>query len=107
MYLDKEDLIILLKHFLDEYLLRRSFHHIPEYESDHRGDIAYNRLLFLLRHKNYSHLYFGNKVSVTGLLNKLEEFFKKHEKIYLQGINYWFTIHDLEAFRKIYQRDFL
>lgn len=106
MYLDKEQLRILFKHFLDEYLLPRSFDHIPAFESEHRADICVNRLFFMLRENDFRHLQYGNTVCFTELVKELEKFFKSHEKIFLQGINYSFTIHDLKAFCNIYEKEF-
>ena len=106
MYLTKEQLSLLFRHFLKEYLLPRSFKHLPSYEDLNNGGMLTKRLFLVLRAKEFSHLVFGDRVAIQGLYNVAKRYLEKHQKVFIVGLNYWFTIHDLEELRKLYEREF-
>ena len=104
MYLDKSDLAILFNHYLKEYLLPRSFKHLPLYEEHGNGNVLVKRLFLVLRSKELYHLIAGDKVEVLQVYKLAKEFLEKKKKIFLVGLNYWFSLYDLEELKKLYEK---
>lgn len=104
MYLDKDELVILFNHYLDEYLLPRSFNHLSLFEEMDKGNVLTRRLFLVLRSRELYHLIAGDKVEVLEVYKLAKEYLEKHKKIFLVGLNYWFSLYDLEELKKFYER---
>ena len=107
MLLDKDQLSILFNHFLDEYLLPRSFDHLPLFEEVGKGNVLTRRLFLVLRDNDLYHLVMGDKVAVLEVYKLAKEYLEKNGKIFIVGLNYWFSIYDLEELKKVYEKFYI
>lgn len=104
MNLSKEEVSLLLGGWLKNYCLPRSVSHLKLFEDLRAGNILTTRLYKVLRDKKLTHLVVGEKIDITELFREAEIFFKKYEKIFIVGLNYWLTHKDLEVIRDRFEK---
>lgn len=65
------------------------------------------RLYLILRDKQYANLIIGDQLDVLGALEAGKKLIKKHKKVFIVGLNHWFTEKDIEILENLYRENFI
>lgn len=106
MRLTQEQLTHLFNIYLKTFVIPGSSNHLPMFETIDGGAILTRRLYKILRDKELTYLVTGDKVNIVELYTKALKEIKKHKKVYIVGLNHWFTETDLKTLRKLYEKYF-
>ena len=106
MRLTPEQLTTVFHHYLIDYVLPRSFNHLPLFEDYSGGLVLTKRLLKILRDPKVSYVYRDGKIDCEELIRIAKEHLENQDT-YIIGLNYWFSKYDLEVLREIYVKLFL
>lgn len=106
MRLTSEQLTTVFHRYLTDYVLPRSFNHLPIFEDYSGGLILTRRLLKILRDPKLAYIYRDGKIDCEELLRLATEHLENQD-IFILGLNYWFSKHDLKVLREIYVKLFL
>lgn len=107
MHLNKEQLTHLFNEYLRLYVIPGSSNHLPLYETRSGGIALTNRLYKILRDPAYYHTIWGDKIDILEVFSIGERLMKKTKKVFIVGLNHWFTKKDIEVLKSIYQKDFV
>lgn len=105
MKLSREQLTHLFNLFLQRHILPRSFNHLPLFETLDGGKALTNRLYKVLRSRDLRHLVTGDDVHAFDVYALAEDYLEENKKVFIVGLNYWFTLEDLHALRKLYETE--
>jgi hypothetical protein len=97
MKLSEEQLNLVFSAYLDTHVLPGSFDHHPVFETLDRGAVLTRRLKKILREKELRHTHTSTSFDVVELSKLAQEFLKKYKKVYIVGLNHWFTKKDLDV----------
>lgn len=107
MRLTPEQLTTVFHNYLRDYYLPRSFKHLPLFEDTYFGGLVLTkRLLKILRDPEISYAYKDGKIDCEELIRVAKEKLGDN-KIYLLGLNSWFSVEDLDILRDFYIKLFL
>lgn len=106
MRLTPEQLTQVFHKYLQDYFIKRSFDHLPLFEEYSGGLILTKRLLKVIRDPEISYVYKEGKIDCEELIRVAKEKLEGR-KIYLLGLNYWFSAEDLDVLRDCYIKLFL
>ena len=107
MQLTPNQLTQLFQKYLQWYFLPRSFNHLPLFEDTYFGGLVLTkRLLKILRDPEISYIYKDGKIDCEELIRVAKEKLGD-KKIYLLGLNSWFSVEDLDILRDFYIKLFL
>ena len=106
MLLSEDQLRVLFQYWLKEYILPRSYQHLPLFDDLGNGQILVNRLKLVLKQPKLRHLQYGTKFRVSELYELAYDRIKHCGSVYIVGLNYKVTLYDLEALKKIYEREY-
>ena len=107
MYLSHEQLTILFNHYLKSFVIPGSVSHHPIFNTIAGGNALTRRIYAILRDPKLSYLVVGDHVDILGLFNYMEKYMSKNPKIFIIGLNHWFTIQDVKVLRKLFELNFI
>lgn len=107
MNLSPEQLTILFNQYLKTFVLPGSTNHHPIFNSIAGGNALTRRTYAILRDPRLSYLVTGDHVDILGIFNLLEKYMSKNPKIFIIGLNHWFTIKDVQVLRNLFEINFI
>ena len=105
MKLSREQLTHLFNLYLQRYLIPKSCEHLPLFETLNGGVALTNRLYKVLRAKDLRHLVTGDDIHALDVYELAKDYLELKKKVFIVGLNYWFTLEDLKALRKLYETE--
>ena len=106
MKLTEEHLNLIFKEYLDNFVLPGSSKHLPIFASEERGAILTKRLKKILRARELSYLTTSTTYDIVGMSLLAQELLREKKKVYIYGLNHWFTIKDVEVIMSIVNKYF-
>lgn len=107
MIVSKEVVTSLFNHYLKECIRPRSVHHHEVFDSVEGGLALTKRLTLCLRAHNLSYLAREGGFDLLEIFRLTREYLNKHKKIYIVGLDLWFSNKDLDDLENIYRRLFI
>lgn len=107
MKLYPEQLTILFNLYLQKHVIPGSSNHLPIFNTRAGGLALTKRLLMFLRDPKYSYLVVQDRVDVLELYRHIENYMVKNPKIFIIGLNHWFTKTDLKVLHDLYESYFI
>jgi hypothetical protein len=103
MILSRDQIIRILNTWLKNYITCGSRDQLEIFNSPRGGLVLAKRLYLVLRHPKYAHVVHGDSIDITELFRLGEELMSKHEKVFIVGLNHWFTKTDLKHLRQTFE----
>ena len=107
MNLSPEQLTILFNQYLKTFVLPGSTNHHPVFDTIAGGNALTRRVYAILRDPRLNHLVIGDNVDILTIFRLLEEYMSKNSKIFIIGLNHWFTIQDVKVLRNLFEINFI
>ena len=106
MRLNDEQLTYLFNEYLRLYVIPGSRNHSPIFETRKGGAILTKRLRKICRDPKLMYVDDSSTLDLTELSFIAQEKLKKHPKVFIVGLNHWFTIKDIEVIASILENNF-
>ena len=106
MRLTEEHLNFIFKEYLDTYVLPGSSKHLPIFEGIDGGSVITKRIKKILRARELSYLSTSSTYDIVGMSLLAQELLREKRKVYIHGLNHWFTIKDVEVIMSIVNKYF-
>jgi hypothetical protein len=106
MKLTEDQLNLLFQEYLDTYILPGSSKHHEVFNGLERGSILTKRLKKILRTRELSFIESSNTFNVTVLSEIAQEKLRECKRVYIMGLNHWFTLKDVEILSNIAHKYF-
>lgn len=106
MKLTEEHLNFIFKEYLDTYVLPGSSRHLPIFAGLEGGAVLTKRVKKILRARELSYLSTSTTYDIVGMSLLAQELLKNKKRVYIHGLNHWFTIKDVEVIMSIVNKYF-
>lgn len=106
MKLTEEHLNLIFKEYLDSYVLPGSSKHLTIFASQEGGAVLTRRVKKILRARELSYLSTSTSYDIVGMSLLAQELLREKKRVYIHGLNHWFTIKDVEVIMAIVNKYF-
>lgn len=107
MQLSSDQVVDLFNKYLREHVVPGNPNIMEEYLPRNGGHVLKRRLWLILRDKRYENLVKGDRVEILELFRLGREYLKKYKKVYIYGMDHWFSETDMDVLEKIYRKNFI